>query len=170
MKKLLFLFLVIPFLFAASPLQQKHLAVIAALSGITDLVTNGDFSSTEAGTVNDDPVDWVSTDVDANAYIYADGSTCRIYSTTAYIAVTQAMTMAGLSCHLTLDVTVDGGGAVAIGSYIGGSDIGTLNSTGSKNFDFTGNNVDVNKNNLSFKRSSGAGDDLTIDNVVVWCD
>ena len=32
MKKLLLLFLVIPFLFAASPLQQKHLAVIAALN------------------------------------------------------------------------------------------------------------------------------------------
>jgi len=32
MKKLLFLLLVIPFLISASPLQQKHLAVIAALN------------------------------------------------------------------------------------------------------------------------------------------
>ena len=35
MKKLLFLLLVIPFLISASPLQQKHLAVIAALNSET---------------------------------------------------------------------------------------------------------------------------------------
>ena len=34
MKKLLFLLLVIPFLISASPLQQKHLAVIAALNAV----------------------------------------------------------------------------------------------------------------------------------------
>ena len=53
MKKLLFLFLVIPFLFAASPLQQKHLAVIAALNS-TESVSPL-FSS--------DYEDWVPTSV-----------------------------------------------------------------------------------------------------------
>ena len=43
MKKLLFLLLVIPFLFAASPLQQKHLAVIGAMDsgGLTCQIGSG---------------------------------------------------------------------------------------------------------------------------------
>ena len=111
MKKLLFLLLVIPFLISASPLQQKHLAVIAAMNGYgPNLIANPTFDSgTPAMTSNG--TNTVVNDSGVIKITYVDATAPRFYLETAGGNLSSAMEN-GKDYLLEMDVRVGSGSVV----------------------------------------------------------
>jgi len=128
---------------------------------ITYLGTNMDFTNWS----DDDPVGWtVYGESGSDPMVTEVSGAARMYTSSAYVDITQAMIMDGLSCHITLDYTHVSGSFV-IGSTDGGSDIKVIDSSDDDGpFDFTGAG-DV----LCIKRNTLPADG-TFDNILVWCD
>jgi hypothetical protein len=126
-----------------------------------DLVVNGDFANWTGTPLNDQPDGWTVSESVPNAYVTQVGNACRMVSDGTAVNMTQGPFLAGVTYRMTADVDDVTTGSLTIEITGGGGAIGTFDTVGAFQSDFT----PLSDGNLNIKRPAAC--DVTFTNVCV---